>query len=85
MIEKISDKMRYKKAIQYLRCVDYSMLVQISNKIQSFHINEKMGSSFFHHLPLKNKNKDYLLVDNWDLSEEIKKELFNGEKKNKRI
>lgn len=71
---------KYKKAVQYLENIDYSTLIQYSEKIQSYHINETMDfplgeTAIFHHLPLKDKDDDYLAEDNWDLPDEAKKEI----------
>ncbi len=73
-------RLKYRKAVQYLEKIDYSALIQYSERIQSYHINESMDlpleeKAIFHHLPLKDKDGDYLLGSNWDLSEEIKKEI----------
>lgn len=71
---------KYKKAVQYLENIDYSILIQYSERIQSYHINESMDlpleeKAIFHHLPLKDKDGDYLSDDNWDLSDEAKREI----------
>lgn len=86
MFKRLKYRKLYKKAILYLDKVDYSALIKYSERIQSFHINEKMEKgafyqlpllekAIFHHLPLKDKDDDYLSSDNWDLSEEEKSEI----------
>lgn len=39
--KRIKYKILYKKAVQYLKCIDYSVLIQTSEKVQSYHINKK--------------------------------------------
>ena len=66
---------KYKKAVQFLENIDYSTLIQYSERVQSFYINEKSEIGIFHHLPLKDKSGFNLSEDNWDLSDEDKKEI----------
>ena len=80
MFKRFKYKKLYDKAVHYLDNVDYSELIKYSEKIQSYHVNESMDlplgeTAIFHHLPLKNKDGDYLSDDNWDLSEEEKNEI----------
>lgn len=75
IIMRVKYKRLYKKAVQYLKCIDYSVLIQASEKVQSYHINEKAEIGYFHHFPLKDKSQFYLSEDNWDLPDETKKEI----------
>lgn len=79
IFERVKYKKLYKKAVQYLNHIDDSVLIQASDKVQSYHINEQVeiGTEigYFHHLPLKDTSKFYLSEDNWDLPDETKKEI----------
>lgn len=74
-----------REAVSYLQKTDYPALIQASQKIQEFHINEKQetdyGTVYWHHLPLKDKDAFYLNEDNWDISDTDKETLLKLRKK----
>lgn len=74
MFEKLKRKHQYKQAAAYLKNVDYADLVQTSDKVRSYCIDEEYEAfggvkAYSHHLPLKDKDKAFLLKDNWNITE----------------
>ena len=79
IIKRLKSRWLYKKSVTYLENTDYLKLIQASEKVQSYCINDDIEinhvKAVFHHLPLKDNSKFYLSEDNWDLSDTIKKEI----------
>lgn len=80
MFETTKRKNAYKKAIEYLKNADYTALLQASNEVQDYCINEKHETEkytlYSHHLPLKNDSESSYNDENWDLSDEDKGKIM---------
>ena len=75
------DEIKRKKALKYLRYVNYKTLIKANDLIQTYVINEKRtpeAMTYEHHLPLLDENKLALDSSNWDLTDADKEKISNA-------
>ena len=78
------DEIKRKKALKYLRYVNYKTLIKANDLNQTYVINEKRtpeAMTYEHHLPLLDENKLALDSSNWDLPDDDKEKINNELKK----
>lgn len=79
-----ANEIRRRKPLTYLRFINYKTLIKGNDLIQKYMINEKQtpeAMTYEHHLPLLDRNRSPLEMDNWDLPDDDKVKISNELKK----
>lgn len=65
--------------LRYLKRINHSKLVEASNRVQEYCINEEIQiagiKAYHHHFPLKDNRDFYLSEKNWDLPDAAKRKI----------